>query len=501
MSVPVGATIAVECIGYKAQTIAVGDKTVFDIVLEEDNEMLEETVVVGYGVQRKSDLTGSVASVRSTELANRSAVDAAAALQGKAAGVQIFNDSGAPGSGSSIRVRGISSNSSAGLGPLLIVDGLKVDDIQYLDPSMIESMEVLKDAASAAIYGAQAGNGVVLITTKSGSKGKDGTIFYNYKLTVDQLGRYAQVMNAQQYMDWQHQAGLLGTPEELIANGTWDGVTDTRWADVLYGTGFTHNHTVGAQGADAIMANEPNSARRKAYIATYEEMLVDYEYSSLDYKADGTPLTKEEKLMDPKRGMNFYKYDELYANYGYFFLKFMPWEEDLIPNDPSITDENRTIMRYSEVLLLYAEACAMSTDDGSGLAALNKVAQRAGAPTYAELNMENVKKEKWFELAWEGTRFLDLVRWGDAEKELAFKAKDEVPYLFDEFYVHGTKGKEVSGKPHEARIIFKDDGWDELGGGYVAGKHELYPFPFDVIELNRWDEATGTGLKQNPGWE
>jgi len=265
--------------------------------------------------------------------------------------------------------------------------------------------------------------------------------------------------------------------------------------------GWGNNCAPTKKFADAIMANEPNSARRKAYIATYEEMLVDYEYSSLDYKADGTPLTKEEKLMDPKRGMNYYKYDELYANYGYFFLKFMPWEEDLIPNDPSITDENRTIMRYSEVLLLYAEACAMSTDDGSGLAALNKVAQRAGAPTYAELNMENVKKEKWFELAWEGTRFLDLVRWGDAEKELAFKAKDEVPYLFDEFYVHGTKGKEVSGKPHEARIIFKDDGWDELGGGYVAGKHELYPFPFDVIELNRWDEATGTGLKQNPGWE
>ncbi len=250
LSVPAGATISVECIGYKSQTIAVGNQTVFNIVLEEDNEMLEETVVVGYGVQRKSDLTGSVASVRSTELANRSAVDAASALQGKAAGVQIFNDSGAPGSGSSIRVRGISSNSSSGLGPLLIVDGLKVDDIQYLDPSMIESMEVLKDAASAAIYGAQAGNGVVLITTKSGSKGKDGTIFYNYKLTVDQLGRYAQVMNAQQYMDWQHQAGLLGTPEELIANGTWDGVTDTRWADVLYGTGYTHNHTVGAQGAN-----------------------------------------------------------------------------------------------------------------------------------------------------------------------------------------------------------------------------------------------------------
>ena len=99
---------------------------------------------------------------------NLATVDAGAALQGKAAGVQILNTSGAPGEGAKIRIRGYSSNSDQ-LGPLLIVDGLKVDNIQYLDPSMIESMEVLKDAASAAIYGAQAGNGVVLITTKTGS--------------------------------------------------------------------------------------------------------------------------------------------------------------------------------------------------------------------------------------------------------------------------------------------------------------------------------------------
>ncbi|SKC54521.1 TonB-linked outer membrane protein, SusC/RagA family [Bacteroidales bacterium WCE2004] len=250
LNVPAGATLTIESIGYKSQTVAVGDKTTFDIVLEEDAEMLEETVVIGYGVQRKSDLSGAVASVKSADLADRSTSDAAAALQGKAAGVQIFNASGAPGEGSSIRVRGISSNSGSGLGPLLIVDGLQVDNINYLDPAMIESMEVLKDGASAAIYGAQAGNGVVLITTKSGAKSKDGSIFYNYKLSVDRLGHHAQVMNARQYIDWQHTAGLLGTAEELIANGTWDGVTDTNWADVLYGTGYTHNHTFGAQGGN-----------------------------------------------------------------------------------------------------------------------------------------------------------------------------------------------------------------------------------------------------------
>ena len=251
LSVPAGANISVESIGYKAQTFAVGNQSVFNIVLEEDTEMLEETVVIGYGVQKKSDLTGSVASVRSAELQDRSTSDAAAALQGKAAGVQIFNASGAPGSGASIRVRGLSSNGSAGLGPLLIVDGLKVDNIQYLDPSMIESMEVLKDAASAAIYGAQAGNGVVLITTKSGSnaKGRDGNIFYNYKLTLNTLGKKAEVMNAEQYIGWNEAAGNW-TRDKIISEGKWDGTTETDWSDVVFGTGVSHNHTIGAQGSN-----------------------------------------------------------------------------------------------------------------------------------------------------------------------------------------------------------------------------------------------------------
>ena len=167
LTVPSNSSIAVSCIGYSTQTITVGSESVYNVVLQEDTQLLEETVVIGYGVQKKSYLTGSVASVGADDLKNQSVTDAAAALQGKASGVHIIN-SGAPGSGAEIRVRGYSSN-SGNIGPLLIVDGLQVDNIQYLDPSMIESMEVLKDTASAAIYGAQAGNGVVLIITKMGS--------------------------------------------------------------------------------------------------------------------------------------------------------------------------------------------------------------------------------------------------------------------------------------------------------------------------------------------
>ena len=179
LSVPAGSTMSVESIGYKTQTFAIGNQSNFNIVLEEDTEMLEETVVIGYGVQRKSDVTGAIASVKESDLANRTSTDAIQAMQGKAAGVQIVNSSGAPGATSNIQIRGYSSNSKTS--PLMIVDGLKVRSIDYLDPENIESMEILKDAASAAIYGVEAGNGVILITTKSGSTQKGtGRVFYNY---------------------------------------------------------------------------------------------------------------------------------------------------------------------------------------------------------------------------------------------------------------------------------------------------------------------------------
>ena len=282
------------------------------------------------------------------------------------------------------------------------------------------------------------------------------------------------------------------------------------------GDGWGNNCSPTKSFMDAIMKHEPNSARRKAWFVSYEEFLTEYAYPlpaseasvpdkdgnkvKVKYKAD-SDMTKEEKLMDYRRGLNCEKYDETYANYGYYFMKLMPWQSDLIPNNATVTEENRIIMRYAEVLLLYAEACAMGGDDGSGLKALNEVATRAGAPTYTTLNMDNVKQEKWFELAWEGTRFLDLVRWGDAAQALAFKSHEEMPYLHDDFYVHGSGGKKTTGQPHKAHIYFHDDGWAKSGGGYQAGKHELLPFPFDVVELNPWDAEKGVGLKQNPGWE
>ena len=239
-----GTTLEISCIGYVTRRVPASAG--MRIALEDDAEMLEETVVIGYGVQKKSDLTGAVASVRSDDLKDRSTTDAAAALQGKAAGIQIIN-AGAPGAGADIRVRGYSSN-SGNIGPLLIVDGLKVDNIQYLDPSMIESMEVLKDAASAAIYGAQAGNGVVLITTKTGAA-NNGTasITYNGRFTLQSLGKKADIFRAQEYIDYQ---GYLGNiTDAVLSANKYDG-TDTDWYDAVFQPSWSIQHGITFQGGN-----------------------------------------------------------------------------------------------------------------------------------------------------------------------------------------------------------------------------------------------------------
>ena len=256
------ATLVISYIGYTTETVKVAGKNNLSITLKEDAQTLNDIVVIGYGVQKKSDLTGAVASVKAEDLKHRSTTDAAAALQGKAAGVQILNSSGKPGQGASIRVRGYSSNSS-NIGPLLIVDGLQVSSIQYLDPSMIESMEVLKDAASAAIYGAEAGNGVVLITTKSGAKSKgQGSITYEVKFTNQNLGHVGKLLNAGQFKDWmdmqlgevekdgQKYRQLDLDMQDAIKQYGWDPNTNTDWMKEYFEDTWAQQHILTFQGGN-----------------------------------------------------------------------------------------------------------------------------------------------------------------------------------------------------------------------------------------------------------
>ena len=244
------AVLTVSCVGFIGQQVKAAGSNV-TIRLQEDVKSLDDLVVIGYGVQKKSDLTGAVSSVSGDEIKNLSTTDAAAALQGKAAGIQILGG-GAPGEGAEIRVRGYSSN-SGNIGPLLIVDGLKVDNIQYLDPSMIESMEILKDAASAAIYGAEAGNGVVLITTKSGKSGSS-SINYTGKFTNLSLGAVPQLLNAAQFKDWMGmQLGEAKVNADMADAKTqfgWDPNTDTDWLGEYFEGSWAQQHTLTFQGGN-----------------------------------------------------------------------------------------------------------------------------------------------------------------------------------------------------------------------------------------------------------
>ena len=246
ITVPSNASLQFSFMGYVTQTISVNGRSVINVTLSEDEELLEEVVVIGYGVQKKSDLTGSVASVKAADLQNRPVSDAAAALQGKVSGIQVINTSGAPGQGASIRVRGYSSNATSGLGPLLIVDGLQVDNIQYLDPEMVESMEVLKDAASAAIYGAQAGNGVILVTTKKGETGS-AHISYSGKFALQSLGKQAELFGAKEYINYQNYIGSMS--DEQAETFRAAGI-DTNWYDEVFASSWSKQHNITVQGGN-----------------------------------------------------------------------------------------------------------------------------------------------------------------------------------------------------------------------------------------------------------
>lgn len=247
LNMPSDGVLLFNFIGFSSQTINVAGRTSIVVIMQPSDLSLDEVVVVGYGTMRKSDLTGSVASVRSEALQNIPTADAGAALQGRVSGVQVLSNSGAPGEGATIRVRGYSSN-SGNIGPLLIVDGLQVDNIQYLDPSMIESIEVLKDAASAAIYGAQAGNGVVLITTKSGASSKGtSSISYDMSYSNQRLARHPKIFGAQDFIEYKRMSGL--PIDNALKTNNYDG-TDTDWFDVVFAPSWSQKHTITFQGGN-----------------------------------------------------------------------------------------------------------------------------------------------------------------------------------------------------------------------------------------------------------
>jgi TonB-linked SusC/RagA family outer membrane protein len=244
-NVPEDAVLTISYVGYKEAKVPVLGKETILITLQPDEQLLDEVVVIGYGIQKKSNVTGAISSIKADDLKNSPITNAASALQGRVAGVQIVNNSGAPSATPTIRVRGYSSNGLSD--PLYIVDGLKVNDISYLEPTSIQSMEVLKDAASAAIYGAEAGNGVILITTKTGNKGLTKALF-DAQWSYSNLAKKMKVLNADQYRQFYTEAlqdGFTSLYDQYNIAGA-----NTDWQDEMYETGAIQKYNLGVQGGN-----------------------------------------------------------------------------------------------------------------------------------------------------------------------------------------------------------------------------------------------------------
>lgn len=238
-----GATLEISYIGYASQQVKAQSN--MKVTLLEDNKVLDELVVVGYGVQKKSSLTGSISSVKSEDMENRTISTAQEALQGKTAGVQFVGAGTGPGDVGNVRVRGISSNASTD--PLYVVDGVRLSNISGLDPNNIESMEVLKDGASAAIYGAEAGNGVILITTKKGKKG-EGKISYDFQFTSNSLAKKPNLMNSEEYIQYMADEGGQIDRDKAQAYWASTGYADTDWIDEAYENSKAIKHTLSFNG-------------------------------------------------------------------------------------------------------------------------------------------------------------------------------------------------------------------------------------------------------------
>ena len=254
---PANGTLVVSYVGYKDREIAVRGRAILNkIEMESDAMMLDQVVVVGYGVQKKADLTGSVSIVNADELKRVSHSNISSMLEGKVAGVQITSD-GQPGADPSVRIRGIGSFGSTA--PLYVIDGVPMGTtIRDFSPNDIETIQVLKDASAGAIYGSRAANGVVIITTKGGKKDQPLKLDYKGYFGIDKIpGDVYDVMNADQYSNYLGQAAAntgIALPGGYTQSGNgykFQDNTNTDWFKEVFKTGIRQNHNVNLSGGGA----------------------------------------------------------------------------------------------------------------------------------------------------------------------------------------------------------------------------------------------------------
>lgn len=243
ISVPGDATLVFNFVGYTALEQAVNNQTTLNVSLASSTQQLEQVVVVGYGTQRKIDVTGAVASVKGEDISKQASVNPVGALQGKVAGVSITN-TGTPGGSPTITIRGTGTIYGKSV-PLYVVDGVWYDDINFLNPADIANISILKDASAQSIYGIRAANGVVLVTTNKGKKG-DAVINYNGTVGFQKVTNQVEMANASEYAAAVNEAYALQGAQPLFANTNLG--EGTNWYDVVLREALVTNHQLSISG-------------------------------------------------------------------------------------------------------------------------------------------------------------------------------------------------------------------------------------------------------------
>ena len=322
----------------------------------------------------------------------------------------------------------------------------------------------LKQVIDSKLYKLVPGEQMASLNHKSGRATTEAVFELNFDWFAG-MNSYGRTQpNFRWLWSWRsdHMNPPTGTGSELVEGG-WGWVNPSQ------------------KFVDKILAYDgEDSWRRKAWIKSYDEVLYDMPYAS-----DADCPTKADKEVDKKRGITD---AGIYGNVGWFMWKRLFRSEDRVMEDGNVANWNLMLMGYPEVLLLYAEACAQTGDDGTGLDALKLVNERAGSKTpVTKCDMETVKNEKFLEMWLDGTRFQDLVRWGDAAKELADNGK-----YYPTYYDALSKNGEAK---HRGYVDASDANWCAkiYDVGFKAGKHELFPFPFNEMQLN-------PNIVQNPGY-
>jgi TonB-dependent starch-binding outer membrane protein SusC len=239
--------LIVKYTGYADQEIEAGIQATIDVMMKESISQLNEVIVTGYGAQKRSTISGAVSTVHADDIKEQPVLRVEQALQGRTAGVQIAQVSGSPGSALTVRVRGVGTINNSD--PLYIVDGLPVEGLDYLNPNDIETINVLKDAASAAIYGARGANGVILITTKGGQRNKEGTVTYDGYYGIQRAARLLDLLDAREYAVIQNEAYVAAgkTPLPEFVNPDALG-TGTDWQEAIFTNAPITSHQLTLSG-------------------------------------------------------------------------------------------------------------------------------------------------------------------------------------------------------------------------------------------------------------